>query len=118
MRLGVEPLLQLHSDARLANTGLARNEYDLAVAHLGARPASQEQIDLLLAADQRDQRRSAQGFEPARHGARSEHLPGPQRRGYTLDLDGSEIAGLEEVADQPPGARGDDDRVRLSQGLQ
>src|SRR5215469_7164041 len=47
MRLGVEPLLQLHSDARLANTGLARNEHDLAVAHLGTHPATQQKIDLL-----------------------------------------------------------------------
>jgi hypothetical protein len=28
------------------------------------------------------------------------------------------IAVLEEIADQPPGARGDNDRVRLGQGLQ
>ncbi len=33
-------------------------------------------------------------------------------------LDGAEIAVLEEIADQPARARGDDDRVRLGQGLQ
>ena len=35
-----------------------------------------------------------------------------------LDLDGAEIAVLEEIADQPARALGDDDRVRLGQGLQ
>jgi hypothetical protein len=34
------------------------------------------------------------------------------------DLDDAEIAVLEEIADQPARARGDDDRVRLGQGLQ
>ena len=35
-----------------------------------------------------------------------------------FELDGAEIAVLEEIADQPARARGDDDRVRLGQGLQ
>jgi len=35
-----------------------------------------------------------------------------------LDLDGAEIAVLEEIADQSARARGDDDRIRPGQGLQ
>ena len=38
--------------------------------------------------------------------------------GDALHLDGAEIAVLEEIADQPTRACGDDDRVRLGQGLQ
>ena len=118
MRLGVEALLQCRGDARLADAGLARDQHDLAVARLGARPAPQQQVDLLVAADQRRQRRSAQCLEPARDDARPQYLPGRHRRGDALDLDGAEIAVLEEIADQPARARGDDDRVRLGQGLQ
>ena len=78
----------------------------------------QQQVDLLVAADQPGQRRSAQCLEPARDDARTQHLPSRHRRGDALDLDGAEIAVLEEIADQPARARGDDDRVRLGQGLQ
>ena len=118
MRLDVEALLQRRGDARLADAGFAGDQHDLAVAGLGARPAPQQQVDFLVAADQRRQRRSVQRLEPARDGARTQHLPGRHRRGDALDLDGAEIAVLEEIADQPARARGDDDRVRLGQGLQ
>jgi len=47
MRLGRESLLQCRGDAGFADTGFARNEHDLAVAGLGARPAAQQQVDLL-----------------------------------------------------------------------
>jgi hypothetical protein len=36
----------------------------------------------------------------------------------SLYLDGAEITVVEEIADQPARARGDDDRVRFGQGLQ
>ena len=75
MRLGAEALRQCRSDARLADAGFARDQHDLAVARLGARPAAQQQVDLLVAADQRGQRRSAQRLEPARDDARTQYLP-------------------------------------------
>ena len=118
MRLGLEALRQCRGDARLADAGFAGDQHDLAVSRLGARPAAQQQVDLLVAANQPGQRRSAQRLEPARDGARTQYLPGRHRRGDALDLDGAEIAVLEEIADQPARARGDDDRVRLGQGLQ
>src|SRR5271155_211558 len=52
MRLGVKPLRQCCGDARLAETGFAGDQHDLAVPRLGARPAAQQQVDLLVAADQ------------------------------------------------------------------
>ena len=98
--------------------GFAGDQHDLAVAGFGARPSAQQQFDLLVAADQWGQCRSAQRLEPARDDARTQYLPSRHRCGDALDLDGAETADLEEIADQPARARGDDDRVRLGQGLQ
>jgi hypothetical protein len=118
MRVGVEALLQSRGDARLADAGLPGDQHDLAVARLGARPPAQQQVDLLVAANQRAQCRSAQCLEPALDGARAQHLPSRHGCGDALDLDGAEIAVFEEIAKQPPRARGDDDSIRLGQGLQ
>jgi hypothetical protein len=40
------------------------------------------------------------------------------RRGEALHIDAAEIAVFEKVADQPAGARSDNDSVRFGQGLQ
>ena len=61
---GLEALRQCRGDARFANARLAGDQDDLPIARFGARPAAQQQVDFLVAADQRAQRRSAQGFEP------------------------------------------------------
>ena len=116
--LGVKPLRQCRGEARFADAGFAGDQHDLAVACLGPRPAAQQQVDLLVAADQRAQCRSAQGLEPALDDAGTQHLPSRHRRGDTFHLDGGKVAVLEESAEQPARARGDDDRVRLGQGLQ
>src|SRR6516164_839738 len=75
MRLGPEALRQCRGDARLADSGFARNQHDLAVPGLGARPAAQQQVDLFVAADERGQRRSAQCLKPARDGAWTHDQP-------------------------------------------
>jgi hypothetical protein len=116
--LGVEALRQRRGDARLAEAGFARDQHNLAVAGLGAGPAPQQQVDLLVAADQSSHCRSAQCLEPARDGARTQHPPGRHRRGDALDLYAAEIAVFEEIAEQAAGARGDDDSIPLGQGLQ
>ena len=94
----MEALLQCRGDARLAEAGFARNQHDLAVAGLGARPAAQQQIDLLVAANQLGQCRSAQRLEPARDDTGTQHLPSRHRRGDAFHLDDAQIAVLEEVA--------------------
>jgi hypothetical protein len=116
--LGAEAIYQCCSDARFADAGLAGDQHDLAIPGLGARPAPQQQVDLLVAADQRGQRRAAQCLEPARDDARTQHLPCRHRRGDAPQFDGAEVAVVEEVAEQPARARGDNDSVRLGQGLQ
>src|SRR6516162_6321 len=118
MRLAAEALLQRRGEARLADTGFAGDQHDLAVARLGARPAAQQYIELLVTADQQGQPRSAQGLEPARDPARTQYLPRRHRLGDALDLDGAQIAILEEIADQPARARRDHYGIRLGQGLQ
>jgi len=59
MRLAAEALCQCCGDARLADTGFPRDQHDLAIASLGARPAPQQEVDFLVAANKRGQRRSA-----------------------------------------------------------
>jgi hypothetical protein len=45
-------------------------------------------------------------------------LPSWHRPGDAFDLDGAEVAALEQIAEQPVRACGDYDRVRFGQGLQ
>ena len=100
MRLGAETLLQCRRDARLADAGFAGDQHNLAVAHPGAPPAAQQQVNLLVTADQPGQRRSAQRLKPARNDARTQHLPCWHRGGDALDFDRAEIAVLEKIPDQ------------------
>ena len=117
-RLGAEAPFQLCRDARFANAWFPQDQHDLTVARFSAGRTAQQQVDLLVAADQRAQRRSTQCLEPARDRARSQYLPSGHRRGETLDLDCTEIPILEQSADQPARARGDHHSARLGQGLQ
>src|SRR5215831_2642456 len=59
-----------------------------------------------------------QCLEPALDTAWTRHLPNRHGAGDALHFDGTEIVILEEIADQPTRARGNDDGVRLGQGLQ
>src|SRR6516225_8946678 len=94
-----QPLRQCRGEARLAESRLARDQHDLAVPGLGARPTAQQQVDLFVAPNQRAQRRSAQGLETARDDARAQHPPSRNRRGEALHLDSAEVAVLEQIAD-------------------
>src|SRR6516164_11343512 len=102
MRLAADPLFQRRGDARLADARLARDQHDLSVPRLGARPAAQQQIDLLLAANQRAQCRSAQRLEPALDDTLPQHLPAADRLGAARGFDCAELAAVEQVADQAP----------------
>ena len=114
----MKALRQCCDDARLAEARLAGDQNDLAVTGLGTGQAAQQQVDLFVAADQPGLRRSTQRLEPARNDARAQYPPSPHWPGDALDLDGAEIAVVEEIANQPARARGNDDRVRFGQGLQ
>ena len=110
--LGFEPLLQCRSNPGLADAGLTGNQHDLTFAVLGLGPPSQQQLDFLVAADERAQRRRTQCLETALDRALAEHLRGRYRLGQPLDRDSPEIAVVEEIANQPPRAFRDQHRVR------
>jgi len=55
MRLAMQPFFQCLGGARLPEARLARHQYDLTVTRLGARPPTQQQVDLFVAANQRGQ---------------------------------------------------------------
>jgi hypothetical protein len=118
MRLGVQALFQCRGDARLANARLARNQYDLADARLGARPPAQQQVDLFVAANQPGQFKSAQCLEAARYNTFTQHLPTPYWLGVAVRVECAEIAAIEQVADQTPGRRLDRHGVGLRRYLQ
>ena len=59
-----------------------------------------------------------QCLEPAHRRRSRRPPPGVHWLGEALELDGAEIDELEQIADLPPGAVGDHDRVGLGEGLQ
>jgi len=97
MRLAAEPLFQRRCNARLANAGLAGDQHELAVAGLGARPAEQKQVDLIVAADKWGQCRSAQRLKTALDTALSQHLPAADRLGAAGGFDRAELSAVEQV---------------------
>ena len=66
---------RLCAEPRLADAGLAREQDDLAGSGFGTRPAAQQNIDFLIAADQRAERQPTQGLEPVGNGVVFQHLP-------------------------------------------
>jgi hypothetical protein len=113
MRFALQAFFKFRGDARLAEARLTRNQDDLAVARLGARPPAQQQVNLFVAANQRGQFRSAQCLEPARHGTLTQHQPAAYRLGVGVRVQRAEVAAVEQIADQTPGGRLDRHGVRL-----
>ena len=118
MRLLPEPLLERREQPRLADPRLAGEEHHPALAAPGLPPAPQQQVDLLLAADQRRQGRGVERLEPARRRADAEDAVRADRRGEALGLDRAQVGALEQVADEPARGLGDHDAAGLGQRLQ
>ena len=68
-----------------------------------ARPAAEQQIDFLVAADQWGQRRSAQCLEPALDDTLPQHLPAADWVRAAGGFERAELAAVEQVADETPG---------------
>ena len=117
MRLAAEPFHDSRSNSRLADAGFTRDQHHLTVAPLGLLPPSQEQIDFLVAADQRRGRR-AQRLEAALHHARAHHLVCLHPIRKALRLDGAEITVLKEIAQQTVGGCIDGDGAGCRRRLQ
>jgi hypothetical protein len=119
VRLLGEPLHQPSGEPGLADAGFTREQDHPALAAFRLRPAAPQQLDLLVPADQR---RAAGGrvqrLGVASERGRTEHPPGPHRRGEALRRDGAELAALEQPAEAAPRAGVDHHGVRFGQGLQ
>ena len=111
-------LLELGEEARLADAGLAGDEHDLAGARQGPRPAAAQEVHLLPAAHQLQHAGSAQRFESPRAGAFAGHLPHGHRREVVCQHERLHLPAVEELADQPAGAAGDEHAVRRRGRLQ
>ena len=111
-------LAQRLDDPRLADPGLAGKQHHLAFAVGRAPPAREQQMQLFLAPDQRDQVSAAQRLEAAGGLARAHHPPGAHLLAKTLELVDAKIGELEQAADQAAGAGCDHDAARLRQLLE
>ena len=85
---------------------------------LGLIPTAQQQLDLLLPANERGQRARAPRLEPADAGRLAAHLPRLHRLRQPLHLVGTERAAVEHPPHQPPRAGRDNDLARRRHGLQ
>src|SRR5215471_6842700 len=95
--------------AGLADPGLARDEHDLTLTALGARPAAQQQLDLLGAADELRQRAAMLGLEPALGRPVPPHAPDIRRRHDPLELLRPQSLAVEDPRHEPVGALADHD---------
>ncbi len=115
--LAFEPLAQGGRETRFADPGLAADQNHLPLACGGAPPAAQQQLDFLLPPDERGQRSRAQRLEAAQDAALADDAPGALRLGEAGERPAPKIRDLEEGADLPPRALGDDKRIRRGECL-
>ena len=101
-----------------ADACLAGEQHHLAFTRLCPEPAPKQQFGFFFPPDEVGQAGRVQGVEAALHGTRPQRSPGPRRPGDALEVRGSEVLQLEEIAEQPSRAVGDDDGTRLGQSLQ
>jgi len=117
MRLAGDALGESCRKAGLADTRLARDQHDLPFAPPGEALAFQQEIELVLAADEIAQTRCADRLEAALGIGHALDRPRRDRRGNTLDLVQTEVAQTEQIAEQPARGGANDDRPGLGQGL-
>ena len=113
-----DPLENLLDDARLADTGLAELDHDLAIAVLGLLPAPHQQRDLLLAVDERGQPRAHRGGEAGLHPRGAHHVPSLRLIRDALQRMDAEIAVVELPLQQRLGRGGNHHAVGRRQALQ
>src|SRR5271169_2961611 len=117
MRLGLDALRQCRGQARFADPRLAGDQYHPPFAGLRLLPAPQQEVELLVAADQWRGPRT-QCLEAADDRALADHTPGTLWLGETGERLGPEILDLEQRADLSPGAVGNNQGARPGQRLQ
>ena len=118
VRLSSEAFQKRCREPRLADAGLAGKQHHLAFAALRLRPAPQQQFEFFFPSDEVGHAARVERLEAAFHRARSQRRPGSHRPRDTLEVLCSEVLKLEQIAEKPSCALGDDDHVRLSDPLQ
>src|SRR5262245_33256143 len=118
MRLAGDAPSQSCREAGLADSRLARNQHDLPFALPGEALPFQQEVELVLAADEIGQTRRANRLEAALGIGYALDHPRCDRLGNILGLVPAEVAQTEQIAEQPARGGGDDDRPRLGQGLE
>src|SRR5947209_8144320 len=118
MRVGDHALENSRHQARLADACFAAEQHHLAAASLRLVPASKHRFELWATADQFAHADPVQRFEAAVYRERPQRGPGAYRHGYALQVLRTEIAQLEQAAEQPARAVGDDDHAGLGDPLQ
>src|SRR5262249_23073458 len=116
VRLASDALGESRRKAGLADPRLARDQHNLPFAPPGEALAFQQEIDLVLAADEIGQTRCADRLEAALGSRHALDRPRCDRLGNTLNLVPAEVAQTKQIAEQPAGGRGAADRPRLGQG--
>jgi hypothetical protein len=117
VRFRGDALLDRLGQPRLADPRLRGNQDDPPLAGLGLDPAPQQEVNLLVAANER-RRARAQGLETAGDAALADDAPHQLVGGEPLQRLRAHIADLEQGADLASRRLGDDDRVRLGEALQ
>ncbi len=114
---GRDVLHERSGEPGFANPGLTGQQHDLAFAGLGSRPAPQEQFKFFFSSDQCSQSARVHRLEAALDRTCPQHRESCHRPGDPLELLWPEVPQLEEIAQQPAGGLGNDDRVRLGDAL-
>src|SRR5215472_13056012 len=118
MRLVLQPLLESRKQARFPDPRLARQQYYLTVSCFRPAPTPPQQFEFVLTANKRRQCRRSQCLETVIDTARAKHLPDLHRFSETFKPRCAQIAKLEQLAEQAASAHGNDDCIRLGEGLQ
>ncbi len=118
MRLGPHCVEQGARDPRLADAGLADQQHALALAALGLAPALQQQRQLLVAADHRQESSTTPGLEAAAGGTFAQHRERRHRHRQAFQRLRRQRRQLERTADQLPRGLGDHHLARFGHALQ
>ena len=98
VRLAFQMLLQRHRQSRLADARFAREQHHLAFAGLCFRPPPHQQFEFFFSTDKLGQAARVKSIEAAFHGSGSQCHPSSHRPCDTLEVPGSEVLKLEQVA--------------------
>ncbi len=118
MRLGPHRVEQGARDPRLADAGLADQQHSLPLAGSGLAPAFQQQRQLLVTADHRQESSTTPGLEAAAGSTFAQHREGCYRQRQAFQRLRRERRQLERGADQLPRGLGDHHLARLGHALQ